>query len=88
MSFIPSPSNPDQDQPLLADKHENAFEALGHDGRNAATSNMAGTGGGTATDISASQKMISATWGSILTSLLGKTLIVFDSIAAITSDAL
>ncbi len=75
MSLIRSlPSNADQQQQSLESNKDNAGEAQRHDRQHSArhlTSGMAGSSGGVATDISAAQKMISATWGSILTSLLG-----------------
>jgi hypothetical protein len=81
MSLLtPRPSNADQEPPLFAkfaDKHDNAFESDEQDRESTAeefSRNMAGSSGGFATDISAAQKMISATWGSILTSLLGMKL--------------
>lgn len=77
--FRQDPSNADKEHPLFANKHDNAFEAPGHhrqDIREEFTSKMAGSSIGVATDISAAQKMISATWGSILTSLLGVMFLV------------
>lgn len=71
------PANADQKQSLFWIKDENASESQGHDRENTSKSStvqMAGTGAGIGADISASQKMISATWGSILTSLLGMLL--------------
>jgi hypothetical protein len=72
--FLPRPSNVDQQHPLSAGEHDNESEAQWNDRRETTeklASRMAGPDNGTATDISAAQKMISATWGSILTSLLG-----------------
>jgi len=72
--FTPRPSNADQHQTLSANEHDNESEAQWNDRRETTekfTSRMSGSSGGIATDISAAQKMISATWGSILTSLLG-----------------
>jgi hypothetical protein len=73
--YTPRPSSACQEQLLFANKHDNASEAHMHDRQEAAkglSGRMAGPGGGVAAaDISAVQKMISATWGSILTSLLG-----------------
>jgi hypothetical protein len=75
MSLFPTrPSNADQQQTLSATEHDNESEAQWNDRREnkeTFTSSMSGSSGGIATDISAAQKMISATWGSILTSLLG-----------------
>ena len=76
MSLFTPAANADQELPLFAKQHDNASEA--HTIENYFTTdrpanNMAGPSGAVSTDISATQKMISATWGSILTSLLGKT---------------
>jgi hypothetical protein len=81
MSLLtPRPSNADQERPLFAkfaDKHDNAFKSDEQDRQITAEEfrkTMARSSGDVATDISAAQKMISATWGSILTSLLGTKL--------------
>jgi hypothetical protein len=72
--FIQRPSIADQEQALSANEHDNESEAQWHDRPETSekfTRRMATSSSGIATDISAAQKMISATWGSILTSLLG-----------------
>jgi hypothetical protein len=72
--FSPRPSNADQQHALSASEHDNESEAQWNDRRETTeklASRMASPDNGIATDISAAQKMISATWGSILTSLLG-----------------
>lgn len=67
------PSNAEEEQPF-AIKHDDVSE-LPRDDKQPTTKDRTGnmgapSGGGTA-DISAVQKMTAATWGSILTSLLG-----------------
>lgn len=72
--FTPPPPNADKEQLLFAKPQENAFKGYRHDRQDITdeyAGNMARSSAGTATDISAAQKMISATWGSVLTSLLG-----------------
>ena len=83
------PSNSDQHRTLFASKQDNAFETQRQERRNTAeelTGEMSGTGAGTNADISASQKMISATWGSILTSLLGMMLHIARTSIGYASD--
>lgn len=68
------PSNSEQYRTLFSNKHDDAFETQGQERDHTAEDplgKMSGAGAGTNADISATQKMISATWGSILTSLLG-----------------
>jgi hypothetical protein len=65
--YTPRPSN--ADQPLFAKGDHNASQS----------EEVAGSAGGPTADISAAQKMISATWGSILTSLLGAALQILIS---------
>lgn len=75
MSLFTPAANADQESPLFAEQHDNASEAHRNENQfltDRPINNMAGTGGGINTDISATQKMISATWGSVLTSLLGE----------------
>jgi hypothetical protein len=75
--YTPRPSNADQPRTLYSNKPDDASEAEGQRREGTAekpTGWMAGTGAGISADISATQKMISATWGSILTSLLGTML--------------
>ncbi|KAF7511246.1 hypothetical protein GJ744_005143 [Endocarpon pusillum] len=74
MSLItPLPSNANPEQPSFESNRDNASEAQRHVRQHSSDnliSTMATPGGRVVTDISATQKMISATWGSILTSLL------------------
>lgn len=64
--------NAEQEQPIL--KYKDGSDPHRHEQQNTAEesfSNMAESGREASADASAGQKMISATWGSILTSVLG-----------------
>ena len=77
-AFLSEPSRLVDAPALLIGGDSNGNESDGqqHDriqiqGQNTGT--MAGSGGSSGTDITLGQRMVSATWGSILTSLLGTT---------------
>ena len=74
--FLSEPTTAGEEQPNLpgVDAQENAPRGQKHDRslfKGEGTGNMAGSDKGAGAEISATQKMISATWGSVLTSLLG-----------------